>query len=341
MLILSKINGMVVIRINEEITEKTLSECRKIMSAKDNEVFVDIDSPGGDLSAAWKIYDLFRESAKKVKINVSGDCMSAASVILLAASVENRTASKNAQFMIHKPYVGFYSGSLDGDTAKAVSNNIDIEADRIKRLYIERTNLNDSCVKLIMEAQQIFNAEMALNFGFIGSINQYLNNNMSERKSFNERVLTLVASALGLKNENEETVIECADGTQFSVKGPELVVGVETNEPDGVKVLPDGKRVLIQEGKVTEIQEATPQPNEEEKKEDDELANLHSQVKTLEARLKEKEDELGECSYALETAMATLNKLSALKSKEPNVKSLQPSNNATMTLSELENLMKI
>ena len=90
------------IKVFSDINTRTTDIFRR---ADDTQpLYIALDSVGGSVYEAFKIYDLIRERQQPTFVNVVGYCYSAASVILLAASSERRTASANASFLIHSPY---------------------------------------------------------------------------------------------------------------------------------------------------------------------------------------------------------------------------------------------
>ena len=66
-----------------------------------------INSPGGSVYDGFAIYDIIRFVRPPVKIISAGLSASAATVIMLAASKENRFALPNARIMIHQPSMRF------------------------------------------------------------------------------------------------------------------------------------------------------------------------------------------------------------------------------------------
>ena len=91
------------IKLFSEINARTTDIFRR---ADDTQpLYIALDSVGGSVYEAFKVYDLIRERQQPTFVNVVGYCYSAASVILLAASAERRTASANASFLIHSPFL--------------------------------------------------------------------------------------------------------------------------------------------------------------------------------------------------------------------------------------------
>ena len=69
--------------------------------ADDNRIDVEIHSCGGDCIEGYAIYDALRASGKEISCKVVGTCASMATVILLAAPAERRTAYEHSRMCIH------------------------------------------------------------------------------------------------------------------------------------------------------------------------------------------------------------------------------------------------
>lgn len=76
------------------------------MPSDDNRIDVEIHSCGGDCVEGYAIYDALRASGKEISCKVVGRCASMATVILLAAPLERRTAYAHSELLIHSPYYG-------------------------------------------------------------------------------------------------------------------------------------------------------------------------------------------------------------------------------------------
>ena len=148
-------------------------------------LYIALDSVGGSVYEAFKIYDLIRERQQPTFVNVVGYCYSAASVILLAASAERRTASANASFLIHSPFLCESEPDTHLTIEKAESYTAEMKAmdNKLRALYLGRTTADEVTINNLMKAETIFDANSAKNWGFISSINDYQNLfNMSKLK---------------------------------------------------------------------------------------------------------------------------------------------------------------
>lgn len=62
-----------------------------------------MNSPGGEVTAGFSIYDAIRFIQPEVKIICTGLCASIATIILTAVAKKNRLSTPNCEFLIHQP----------------------------------------------------------------------------------------------------------------------------------------------------------------------------------------------------------------------------------------------
>lgn len=134
-------------------------------SDPDPEVTVEIFSPGGSVIEGLAIYDLIRSSEKQVTTKVIGMAGSIASIIALAG--DRVTMSENAQFFIHNPKIEI-SGDVE-DLQQAAILVSKIEA-RLIDIYSSRSKLGKRILDKLMKDETTFNAEQALEAGFVDEI---------------------------------------------------------------------------------------------------------------------------------------------------------------------------
>ena len=215
-------------------------------------LYVALDSVGGSVYEAFKIYDLIRERQQPTFVNVVGYCYSAASVILLAASAERRTASANASFLIHSPFLCEQEPDQHLTIEKAESYTAEMKAmdNKLRALYLERTTADEVTISNLMKAETIFGANSAKNWGFISNINDYQNFfNMSKLKQ-------VLFDAFGIQMKAMKVV--GADGKELEINkdsGAPAVGDVVTSD-DGEYLQNDGTTIVVKDGKIAEIKPA-------------------------------------------------------------------------------------
>ena len=135
----------------------------------DKDIWLFLNSPGGEVSSGFAIYDTMRFIRPKVKIVVTGLAASIATVILLGAAKEHRYSLPNARLLIHQPLI---AGSIQGQ-----ASDIEIHAkeiiktrEKIGLLYQAETNQPLDRIKKDIERDHWMSASEALEYGLITRI---------------------------------------------------------------------------------------------------------------------------------------------------------------------------
>lgn len=241
-----------------------------------------IDSYGGSFDAGLRIYDLMRSDAENVvAAEVDGNCMSAATIILLSAPLERRTATKNSCFMCHSPLMSF-TGDINKTTADQLKGDIDAAYNQLQSIYLERTNSAD-VIENYMRNEQCFYADEAVRLGFIARTNELYNlkPNKSNFDIMNKRFLKQLVNKIvnGLKNE----VVKTKDGVEFDVVA--LEIGSPADVADGVYELEDGTVITVEAGVIVDI--VTPVEETVVENEGEDEAKVEEQADAVEQVLEE------------------------------------------------------
>lgn len=262
----------------------------------DDTIDIRLHCVGGDCSEGWAIYDALRRTGKKISATVEGTCASMATVVLLAAS--ERKAVEHAQFLIHD--ARFMWLCLEEATADKMGDYAEMlatETQRILDLYVERTGADRAELEEMMKAEKWFDADRAVELGFISeilppisakarpkfSINMSKKNekgNEAKRPSVAE-ALSALAQAIGLKATVEEPKpaayeLETESGEMLTIEKPEgedPAVG-DRAYPDGEHKMKDGSTIIVEDETITEIIPA---------EQDDELEAAKARISELEA----------------------------------------------------------
>lgn len=268
------------------------------MPSDDNRIDVEIHSCGGDCVEGYAIYDALRASGKEISCKVVGRCASMATVILLAAPLERRTAYAHSELLIHSPYYGSApNGILTVAKMEAMINELNSDKEKMLALYTERTGKTREVLEAQMATDSWFSPEKAIELGFISSIvpaisaKVELNINQNPKgmtkgketavpQSLLDRLLKKCGYA---KIEDVPTVglvITTSTGDELNVEREEGEIQVgDPASPDGEHVLEDGRTVVVQDGVITEIKE----PGSE----DEDVDALKARIDELEAENKE------------------------------------------------------
>lgn len=138
---------------------------------------IEIRSNGGSVSHGFDIYDQLKSSGKKI-VTKGYRVNSIASVIFLAG--DERYLSKNAEFVIHNPWLDAQSlqgMALTADALKEISEDVRQSEEKIFKFYSKVLKLNDSeklKLKDLMDKDTDIGSELALSMGFAhGLIEDY------------------------------------------------------------------------------------------------------------------------------------------------------------------------
>jgi len=302
---------------------------------------LNLDCKGGSVSEGLKIYDLLRTSGKNIFTNIEGGCHSMSVIILLAAAAENRTANRNARSLIHQVYAS-PEGSMNLDDVNQLKSQIELEQNNILDIYAERTGTDRTVLENLMKEEKQRTADELKQYGFISKINIYTNNQNSEtmskptKEALKTRINNFFKEVTNLLNEEPETVnydFKNADGTILfsTAKADDSLVVGDAASPDGTFEMPDGRKVTILDGAISNIADPA---QAEELVDATEHANVVAENEALKEQLsnastliKDLQNELGSSYVA-----PTRNKLPGGIRK--------PVNSAEASVSELKNEAK-
>ncbi|MDT3768168.1 Clp protease ClpP [Gleimia hominis] len=131
------------------------------LNAGSGPVTIWLNSPGGDVVAAARIYNMLLDYPGTVRVNIDGIAASAASVIAMAASTV--AMSPVSMLMIHNPAT-MAVGDKD-ELARAMSM-LDSVKESILNAYQEKTNLSRAKLSKLMDAETWMDARAAIDMGF-------------------------------------------------------------------------------------------------------------------------------------------------------------------------------
>lgn len=264
------------------------------MPSDDNRIDVEIHSCGGDCTEGYAIYDALRASGKEISCKVVGTCASMATVILLAAPAERRTAYEHASLCIHNPYAdgALLKGKVTPERLESIASDLRAEKEKMLSLYVERTGQPREVLEAQMESDSWFTPGKAIELGFISSIvpaisakKEVINQNpivmgktekeVKVQSSLLDRLLRKCGYA---KIEDVPAValtLTTSTGEELTVEREEGDIQVgDPASPDGEHVLEDGRTVVVQDGVITEIREPSS---------DEDVEALKAQVEELKA----------------------------------------------------------
>ena len=111
--------------INDDIANVVCAQILFLESeSSDKDISLYINSPGGDITALFAIYDTLKYVKNEISTFCYGQAASAAAVLLAAGSKGKRFALPHARILIHQPYGG----------AAGQATDIELQAKEILRM---------------------------------------------------------------------------------------------------------------------------------------------------------------------------------------------------------------
>lgn len=267
--------GIEDLSVSSQMVAKFLSENQDA-----DTIEVEIRSNGGSVSHGFDIYDQLKGSGKKI-ITKGYRVNSIASVIFLAG--DERYLSKNAEFVIHNPWLDASSlqgMALTADALQDISEDVRQSEEKIFNFYSKVLKLNDSDklkLKDLMDKDSDIGAETAINMGFAhGLIDDYKKKykKSGSKAAYTELILAKYKS--NNKAEMNTNVNEQLSGLEKSIN--KLMNFFKRAIKNAVATLEDGTSIYF-EGDVLEIgkqvwldeEMTTPAPDGEHKLNDNTL----------------------------------------------------------------------
>lgn len=153
--------------INSDLANLVVSELLYLDSLSHDDIFIYINSPGGEVTSGLAIYDTMNYVKSNVATVATGLCASMAAIILAAGEKGKRMALPNSEVMIHQVLGGTQGQATD----------IKIQAERILKM---KSKLNGILSKLTgknikkidndTERDHYLDAKEALNYGIVDKI---------------------------------------------------------------------------------------------------------------------------------------------------------------------------
>jgi ATP-dependent Clp protease protease subunit len=133
----------------------------------DKDVHLYINSPGGDITALFAIYDTMKFIKADVSTFCFGQAASAAAVLLAAGAPEKRFALPHARILLHQPWGGVEGQASDIELqAKEILRMRDL----LTRMLAEDTGQTHEKVSKDTDRDFIMTAEEAVTYGIIDEV---------------------------------------------------------------------------------------------------------------------------------------------------------------------------
>lgn len=155
-----RINGVIAEEswLDDEITPTLFAS---ELNAGSGPVTIWLNSPGGDVVAASRIYNMLLDYPGKVTVNIDGIAASAASVVAMAASTV--AMSPVSMLMIHNPATLAMGDQTELSRALDMLESV---KDSIINAYQLKTGLSRAKLSKLMDAETWMDARAAIDLGF-------------------------------------------------------------------------------------------------------------------------------------------------------------------------------
>jgi ATP-dependent Clp protease protease subunit len=134
---------------------------------QERDISLYINSPGGDMTALFAIYDTMSFVGNDVATICVGQAASAAAVLLAAGTPGKRSALPNARVLIHQPHGGAQGQSTDLE--RAVAEMVEMR-DRMVRILSEATGQTRERIMTDIDRDYILRGDDAVRYGLVDHI---------------------------------------------------------------------------------------------------------------------------------------------------------------------------
>lgn len=276
-------------------------------ASKFDEVVVHINSPGGEVSEGFAIYNYLVGLGKPITTVADGMVASIATVIYLAGST--RKVYKTTDFMIHNPWT-MVVGDAD-QLEKNVEQLRRVETNLID-FYVAHTKAERQHLEQLMAQESYLGAEQLVQLGFATEIVEPIKafakilptlNNIDMKKlqkvgkhfaaAWAELTrLGVPMNATVMTADGQELEIEMGDATEVQVGQSVMIAGEPA--PDGEYMLENGTNIMVTAGVITEVHIGEQPAAPAEAPAAAEIADLKAEIENLKAQLNEKDTEVAE-----------------------------------------------
>jgi ATP-dependent Clp protease, protease subunit len=126
-----------------------------------------INSPGGDMTALFAVYDAMQFMGPPVHTVCVGQACSAVAVLLAAGEPGHRSALPNARILIHQPHGGAQGQSSDMEIAV---REMVVMRDRMVDILTSRTGQDRKRIETDIDRDYILRGEEAVEYGLVDEV---------------------------------------------------------------------------------------------------------------------------------------------------------------------------
>ena len=149
------------------MASKIVCELLCLDSINHDDIYLYINSMGGNVTDGFAIYDTMNFIKSDVCTICIGEASSMGAIILLNGAKGKRSALENSEIMIHQPLGGVHGQATDIEITSKRINEI---KDKINRIIAIRSGTSLKKVKNDVERDYFMNAKDAQTYGLIDNI---------------------------------------------------------------------------------------------------------------------------------------------------------------------------
>ena len=153
--------------INDEVANSIIAQLLYLDSLSSDDIYLYINSPGGDVTSGLAIYDTINYINSDVSTICVGLAASMGAFILLSGTKGKRIALENSEIMIHQPLGGVKGQATD---IKIATDRILKIKNKLNRIIAKRTNQNIKKIEKDVERDYYLDPIDAKNYGIIDKI---------------------------------------------------------------------------------------------------------------------------------------------------------------------------
>jgi len=178
--------GVELIDIVEQLSE---------LDGDEEQIHFHINSPGGFVSVGEAIAELIQKTPNAHTI-AEEMCASIATVIHLAAPLQNRFIQSNTKYIIHNPFLQGVTG--DADQLSAMADDVKKVEEKLEKVYSKATGLGKTELSGLMKVETGLTPEQCIKLNFASKIVEpvaqqavariYNKEDMKNTKSFIDRI---------------------------------------------------------------------------------------------------------------------------------------------------------
>jgi ATP-dependent Clp protease protease subunit len=154
--------------IDDQVANLVVAQLLHLESeSAERDVAMYINSPGGDMTGLFAIYDTMQFIAPDVATICVGQAASAAAVLLAAGAPGKRSVLPNARVLVHQPHGGAQGQSVDMEIA--VAEMVEMRR-RMVDILVAATGQTAERISVDMDRDFILRDERAVQYGLVDTV---------------------------------------------------------------------------------------------------------------------------------------------------------------------------